>query len=191
MEEITYLKVLIYISIFLREYPKSEVFEYFDQEHYRHFNWTNEYEGIQLPAKILLSAPYSYIQESGGYDKSINQPISVMLPNKWIIDKMNLKQSLIDGEWIDNENKSIIYDPTIKKGNRFFEEYRSLLIKKKEFLEFLEKQNLSIIWIMWGEKQIRQKDWHRMGKFYEIGEICGYGYFDNENFIEEKWIYNK
>jgi len=178
-------------QIFLREYPKSEVFEYFNQESSSYFNWTDEYERIKLPAKILLTATYTYIQESGGYDKSIDESITVMLPNKWIIKKMNLKQSLTDGEWINNENKAIIYDPTIKKGNKFNQEYRSLLAQKKEFLEFLDKENLSIIWIMWGEKQIRQKDWHRSGKVYEIGEICGYGYFDNGNFIEEKWICNK
>jgi len=176
--------------IFLREYPNSEVFEYFDDEYYSQFSWTDMYNNIKLPSKILLTTT-EYVRESGSYDLSIEEYISVMLPNKWIVNKMNLKQSLTDGEWINNENKPIIYDPTIKKGNRFFEEYRSLLVHKKEFLEFLNKENLSIIWIMWGEKQIRQKDWYISGETYEIGQICGYGYFDNEKFVEDKWICNK
>jgi len=177
-------------QIFLREYPNSEIFKYFDDEYYSQFNWTNEYNDIKFPSKILLTTT-EYMKESGGYDKSIEEPISIMLPNKWIINKMNLNQNIMDGEWINNENKAVIYDPTIKKGNRFFEEYRSLLVQRKEFLEFLDKENLSIIWILWGEKQIRQKDWHRNGKVYEIGEICGYGYFDDEKFLEKKWICNK
>ena len=176
-------------QIFLREYPNSEVFEYFDDEYYSQFGWTDKYYNIKFPSKILLTTT-EYLKESGSYDKSIDEPISIMLPNKWIINKMNIKQSLIDGEWVNNENKPIIYDPTIKKESNF-EEYRSLLAKKKEFLKFLEQENLSIIWIMWGEKQIREKNWHTSGKTYEIWEICGYGYFDNGRFVEEKWICNK
>ncbi|WP_029523333.1 toll/interleukin-1 receptor domain-containing protein [Persephonella sp. KM09-Lau-8] len=178
-------------QIFLREYPNTEVYEYFNDEYYGQYTWTDEYNRIHLPCKILLTST-SYLKESVGYDKSIDKTIFIMLPHKWIVNKMDLQQSLIDGEWINNNHETIIFDPTVKK-DKFAKAYKGLLANKDKFLKFLEKENLTIIWIIWGEKQIRAENvGFRNSKVYDIGEICGYGYFDdNRRFVENKWICNK
>lgn len=74
-------------------------------------------------------------------DKSGAQ-FSYDMPCKTIFDGMNLQYAPIDGEFKNHFNNIVV-----KNKN-----YKGLLIKKKEFLEFLSNNNLDIIWTVLGEK---------------------------------------
>lgn len=74
-------------------------------------------------------------------DKSGAQ-FSYDMPCKTIFEGMNLQYAPIDGEFKNQFNNIVV-----KNKN-----YKGLLIKKKEFLEFLSNNNLDIIWTVLGEK---------------------------------------
>lgn len=74
-------------------------------------------------------------------DKSGAQ-FSYDMPCKTIFDGMNLQYAPIDGEFKNQLNEIIVTNKN----------YKGLLIKKKEFLEFLNQNNLDLIWTVLGEK---------------------------------------
>ena len=100
---------------------------------------------------------------------------------------MNLKQTINDGEWI-NENGDVIFlDPSIYSCcTTTYNENGVLVSDRKLFLEYLNQNNYTMVWIMWGEKQVRNTKDSLNKDFLGIGEIRGYGYIDDDsNFIED------
>lgn len=177
---------------FLREYPHSKTFEYFNNYYYGQTDWDDEFdhrEGV-IPCKVLLTST-SYMNEGRSYDMSVNESIEVALPNKWFVDKMELRQTSKDGEWVNEKNEVVFFDPTVD--NCCISEYNEngvLVADKRLLLEFLKKNSFTIVWIMWGEKQVRNTKGKVAGDddFLGIGEISGYGYIENNEFIEFKKI---
>lgn len=74
-------------------------------------------------------------------DKSGAQ-FSYDMPCKTIFEGMNLQYAPIDGEFKNQFNEILATNKN----------YKGLLIKKKEFLEFLSHNNLDVIWTVLGEK---------------------------------------
>lgn len=139
-----------------------------------------------MPCKILLTST-SYMNERSGYDKSVDETIEVALPNKWFVKEMDLKMTLVDGEWKNKQDEVVFYDPTIGSGSISpYNENGSLVADKKLLMEFLESNGYGLIWIMWGEKQVRSNgDGFNDDEFLGIAEISGYGYFYGDEFIED------
>lgn len=172
---------------FLREYPNSKSYEYFD-DYYGQMEWEDDFEigDNEIPCKVLLTST-SYFNEGRSYDKSVNETIEIGLPNKWFIKHMNLKQTINDGEWINEKGDVIFFDPSIHSCcTTTYNENGVLVSDKKFFLEYLNQNNYTMVWIMWGEKQVRNTKDSLNKDFLGIGEIRGYGYIDdNSNFVEE------
>jgi hypothetical protein len=174
---------------YLREYPNSKSYEYFDNYYYGQVEWDDDFEmnGSEIPCKILLTST-SYYNEGRSYDKSVEEGFEIGLPNKWFVKHMNLKQTINDGEWVNENGDVIFFDPSIDSCSvTEFNENGVLVSDKKLFLGYLEQSEYTMVWIMWGEKQVRNnRNSHNDDDFFGIGEIRGYGYIDdNSNFIEE------
>lgn len=176
---------------FLREYPNSKSYEYFDDYYYGQMDWEDDFgmKGGEIPCKVLLTST-SYYNEGRSYDKSVTDGFEIGLPNKWFIKHMNLKQTINDGEWVNKNGNVIFFDPSIDSCcTTEYNENGVLMSDKKLFLEYLEQNDYTIVWIMWGEKQVRNNsDSYNEDDFLGIGEIHGYGYIDDSNFIEEVMI---
>ena len=120
--------------------------------------WTKQGDHLEeMPAEVYVPM-YRYSHESNGYDCSTDEDISIFLPNKLLVDKMNLINNN-DGTFVNVNGEVIAYDPTIKE-----EGPDVLLIKKNEFLKFLNNNDYGIIWHVSGEKMIigggiRHEDW--------------------------------
>ena len=96
----------------------------------------------------MLPTVAEYSQESGGYDHSIEQTIRIYLPAPWLVEKLGLK--LIDGgkAVFANQNGNTLFkDPSISEDGP-----SSALINKKLFVEMLEREGLSAVWVVAGEK---------------------------------------
>lgn len=177
---------------FLREYPNSKTFAYFNNYYYGQTDWDDKFAHGEggIPCQVLLTST-SYMNEGRSYDTSVDEPLEIALPNKWLIDQMGLNQTLKDGEWVNGENEVVFFDPTID--SCFISEYNenSVLVADKELLfKFLESNGLTMVWIMWGEKQVRNAT-EKVGEddcFLGIGEISGYLYIENNKFKEFKKI---
>lgn len=102
-------------------------------------------------------------------DKSGAQ-FSYNMPCKTIFDGMGLHYAPIDGEFKNTLNQIVVTNKN----------YSGLLIKKKEFLEFLNHNNLDVIWTVMGEKMSynARRDYNYFKElsgvyFIENGEIKG------------------
>jgi hypothetical protein len=175
---------------YLREYPDSSSYNYIDNDYYGQMTWDDSFGNTSsiIPAKVLLTST-SYFNEGKSYDLSVEEGIEVKLPNKWFIDKMNLRQSLNDGEWINKNNEVVFFDPTVE--SCCVSEYNEngvLVANKKLLLDYLDKNGYSIFWILWGEKEVRntESSFGKNDDFLGISEISGYGYLNGSNFIESK-----
>lgn len=176
-----------YSNVHLREYPNSQAYRKIDIDYYGQLDWDNRSDDMGLlPHKILLTAT-SYLKERGTYDASLVDNISINLPNKWFINEMELKQSLIDGEWINEKNEVVFFDPTIKSCcSHGFGDSGILMANKELLLNWLDDNGYKILWILSGEKNIRNTDKDKFDdtKFIGYGGVSGYAYFDGDEFIE-------
>lgn len=168
---------------YLREYPYSKAYDYINIDYYQQPRWQSV-EGASF--NILLTS-IAYFNEGKSFDKSVNESIEIALPNKWLVEQMQLKQTLNDGEWIDSAGRVIFFDPTVSSGSLTqYDENGILIADKKLLLEFLEENNLTLVWIMWGEKQVRNVGGnYRKEDFLGIAEIQSISYWDDSRIIDE------
>lgn len=127
-------------EMFIGEYPwyfsceLSEGFQKIDRDY--------GFSGKVLPTVT------EYSQERGSWDYSIDETIRIYLPAPWIVENLGLK--LIDGKRAiyANQNGEIIFkDPSISEQGP-----SAALINKRVFIEMLERDGLSAVWIIAGEK---------------------------------------
>lgn len=172
------------IHVFLGEFYWSPV--YFDGVG-GDSEWIKECDhgNMELPCEVLLPN-IDYLCEKGVYDCSLDEPISITLPSKSIVDMMGLKWDGKDYKFYNKEGKLIAFDPSIDE-----EGPSSLLINKEEFLKFLDDNDLSIVWTLLGEKNIINSShtnttgWLEISGIYKIdgNNIVGHR---NEEFMESR-----
>lgn len=168
---------------YLREYPYSKAYDYINIDYYQQPHWQSV-EGTSF--NILLTST-SYFNEGKSFDKSVNESIEIALPNKWLVEQMQLKQTLNDGEWIDSTGRVVFFDPTVNSCCLTrYNENSVLFADKKLLLEFLEKNHLTLVWIMWGEKQVRNAgDNYRKEDSLGIAEIQSISYWDGSKIVDK------
>ncbi len=130
-----------FYRVFLGEFYWSPAFDYSDYN-----TWTNEER--QIPGQLLITAE-RYVCESSSYDCSIDDTISIYLPNKLIVDKMNLRWDGSDGRVIDDKGSLIAFDPSVRAPGP-----GALLVNQDIFLRFLDENKYDINWTVIGEKII-------------------------------------
>lgn len=99
-------------------------------------------------------------------DKSGAQ-FSYDMPCKTIFEGMNLQYAPIDGEFKNQFNEIIVTNKN----------YKGLLIKKKEFLEYLINNNLDVIWTVLGEKSSYNPRSSNNNNYYK--ELSGVFFIEN------------
>lgn len=135
-----------FYEVFLGEYPNSVAFE----DLRGNYNiWTKEggeNQNLQIPVVVTDD---SYLNEFT-LDCSHTGSISIKLPCKWLVKKMNLKHKYLDGRFYNDNDDLVTIDTSI------FEENipSSLLINKKVILKYLNNNNYVILWTLLGEKQL-------------------------------------
>lgn len=175
---------------YLREYPHSEAYKNIDDDYNRQPSWTDTFKDSDnnIPDEVLLTAT-GYFKERGEFDHSISDSIEIKLPSKYFVNEMKLNQTFKDGEWINEEGEVVFFDPTVDNGNiSTFNENGVLIADKKLLLKFLEENGYILFWILWGEKQVRNVKGLNHNDFLGISKISGYGYFDDNEFVENMKI---
>lgn len=90
----------------------------------------------------------SYTCERGNYDYSIDQTISIEIPAGWLSSAMGLR--LANGRtpiYVDRSGKEMFFDPSVISSGP-----AAALIDRDAFLEMLDREDLSAIWVIAGEK---------------------------------------
>ncbi|WP_342472465.1 hypothetical protein MHH70_02505 [Metasolibacillus sp. FSL H7-0170] len=127
---------------FLREYPWHSYYKDFDI-------WRNDEDSRTLNIQHLVPVN-EYEWETGERDKSIDQYISLYLPNQQLIKDLNLNWSLGNfSTWENSDGKIIFMDPSeLENGPS------AALIESVQFEQWLGENDLQVIWFIGGEKQI-------------------------------------
>ncbi|MCM0150017.1 ATP-binding protein [Photobacterium galatheae] len=165
-------------QVFDREYYWSPAFKYFNNYYYgglEHYKITDRNNGNFICDIALTSSKYSWEK---GTDNSIEGSFSILKPSKFVYDNMNLTPSENVAEFTDQNHQVVCYSPSVYNDSKPY-----LLVKKKAFIEFLQKQKLKIIWTVLGEKNIIGGHSYS-GEYQGRLEIRGAYYLDEENNVD-------
>lgn len=139
-----------YYDVFLGEFHWAK--QYLEQ--YGNDNeWISGDERSRIPKKILVPVE-EYANGGSGFDCSTDHGIQIKIPSGFLARKMNLKNA-VDGRFYGPEDNLLAFDPSLLEYGP-----SALLVKREEFIEFLEKNNLSIFWTVFGEKQVLDGSWN-------------------------------
>lgn len=127
-------------DLFVGEYPWHPACSIGD-------DWKSIYRDYGYSGKVLPTV--SELEKgAGGYDYSLKQNISFYLPAPWLISKLGLR--LVDGHelrFANNLGQTIFKDPSIHESGP-----SAALIDKATFIDLLQREHLTPIWIIAGEK---------------------------------------
>lgn len=138
---------------FLGEYPWHPV--------YRRISGWQTYDNFGksiLPRYFSPVAEYAW--EAGNADKdfSIDSSLSCYLPAKELVMSMGLRRTTGDnGSW-ENDDGVIFRDPSLMENGPGY-----ALIRSQQLDEWLNDEDLAILWLIGGEKQLFS---HNSDKFY-------------------------
>lgn len=128
-------------DFYLGEYPWHPELQNVDQ-------WSAPGEGWRSTPAPTRATVASYTCESGGYDYSIDRTVSVEIPAPWLAKAMGLR--LASGKspiYVDDSGRTIFYDPSVVEAGP-----AAALVDRDAFLQMLEREGLSAIWVIAGEK---------------------------------------
>ena len=149
----------------------------------------NVYFGSNEDIPIIMTTDECYWEE--GYDHSKEGTIGFLRPVPYLFHGMNMRHGKVDGTYYDEAaiDRLIAFDPAILGKAK-----SNLFIDKKSLLDFLDAEGLTIVWALFGEKQIIGKDWRFIKEQYP-GRLCisGFAYYDNgqlQSQIKTEWEEN-
>ena len=136
--------------MFSREYYWASAYDTFKSEYYGGNNWDDFYDrrtNRKLICKVAKTA-IEYLWENE-HDYSKDESISFYKPSELVFRLLNLQYTDVEGILANAEREIICFDPSIK-----YNMPKCLLVRKKDFLETLDANNLSVFWSILGEKQV-------------------------------------
>lgn len=134
-------------NVFLGEFFWAPAFEYHNIPYYYHSGWTRGHDK-PIPKELLVSTD-QYMQEGNVFDCSIDETVHIFLPTKWIADNMMLEWDGAEGQYFDEKNNLIAFDPSVRTSGP-----GALVINRDAFLKFLNDSGHDILWTILGEKNI-------------------------------------
>lgn len=160
-------------QIFSREYYWSRAFTFFKKPYYGGQIWHDvslgDYSNPKIIGKVKLTTE-SFLWEEE-YDYSKEETIAFFKPTNELFKGMRMKFSKVEGEFINQENEVICFDPSVNNKS-----ISCLLVRKKDFISFLRKRKLKIFWTVLGEKLI--SGMHPKTEIFKRLEISGLYYLD-------------
>lgn len=158
-------------QVFSREFYWSPAYKYFSKAYYNGESWKGiDHGSKRFKEKVIVTTDFFLWEEE--YDYSKKEVIKFFKPCDILFNEMNLKFSKREGELLNQNNELVCFDPSVN-----YPSLSCLLIRKKDFLEFLLKNDLRICWTVLAEKRILGGDLHdKTGRL----EISGLYYLDND-----------
>lgn len=162
---------------FFGEYPWHPIYK--DME-----EWSTSL-GFGVEAKIenlIPSVVYEWEHRSSDY--SIDASISIYLPSKTLIEELDLHpEPQKFGTWVNNDKKTVFFDPSVESAGP-----SAALVNKEILLSWLESNDLCLVWLIGGEKQIFTRWAHEFfgrlnfNGLYVLGEkgVTGQLWFERE-----------
>ena len=138
---------------FLGEYPWHPV--------YRRISGWQTYDSFgksKLPRYFSPVAEYGWEAGNADKDYSLDSSLSFYLPAKELVRSMGLRRTIDDnGSW-ENDDGVIFKDPSLMENGPSY-----ALIRSQQLDEWLNNEDLAILWLIGGEKQLFS---HNSDRFY-------------------------
>jgi hypothetical protein len=163
-------------QIFSREYYWSPAYKDFSKNYYSG-EFISKIKRPGTKSFIKLITPVEYFLWEEEFDCSKEEAITYYLPTDFLFNGMEMQYSVKDGYFENKDGEIICYDPSIENNS-----VQCLLVHKLDLIEFLEKNELTIIWLFSGEKRIdsgfsEPKNLDKLelyGLYYfEDNKVCG------------------
>ncbi|NUN09210.1 MAG: hypothetical protein HUU54_08550 [Ignavibacteriaceae bacterium] len=162
----------------IHEFPTySTHYEIFLREYY----WAPAFKSLAYSDRKIITIDrkrfncidtvLNYLWEEE-YDCSKDEAISFYIPSKTIFEELCMKHAKKDGYFLNQEDELICFDPSIYENG-----ISSLLIRRSSLEQYLEKNNLTILWKITGEKNIL--GWSTETKYLGRNEYYGLYYLQN------------
>lgn len=166
-------------SMYFKEYYWSKAYEHFQDYYYGCKTDWDEIDENGYEGKVALTTE-NYFWEKGN-DYSKDDTINILRPSKVLFDGLGMKYTADVDIYNDEDNeKTICFEPSVKN-----ETFQCLLVDKKSLIQFLEENNLTIVWINIAEKRPNTGHNH---DFLGTMEISQYYYLENNEICYGKTI---
>lgn len=146
----------------------------------------NDSDGYYFSSSIGTNIRYyplvsHYEWEADGVDQSIEKSIRIYVPSKTVIQGLSLSASLTDfGSWGTEKGEQAFLDQSAHhKGPS------SALIRSDLLQNWLSKNDLQLVWLIGGEKQLFTKD---ARKFYGRLVYSGIYKLTEDGIVGENWF---
>jgi hypothetical protein len=160
-----------FYNAFYREYPNQSSFTQLYTPYYGREDWQSR---DNMPVSIMVTDD-EYLKELNGSDSSVTDSIRIKLPSRPIYNGMNLRNTIVDGQFRDEKQNIVFTDPHILEPGP-----SSLLSSRKQFKDFLQNNNYELVWTILGEKQTLGGGIGRSDKWPGRFEFSAVYYFNLE-----------
>lgn len=146
---------------------------YFDSE--KEEKWRN-ISSKRYKVIVTTTNAKGYIDgDKSGANKTYN------IPCKTLFEGLGLQYSRLDGDFKE-ENGKIIVKANSEVG---------VLVRKDYLFEYLMANDFDIIWIISGEKLVKEQNYNGHRDYFHGSQPCGVFYFEENNFNGEFKIFNR
>jgi hypothetical protein len=163
-------------SMYFKEYYWSKAYEHFQDYYYGCKTDWDQMDEHGYGKKIALTTENYFWEKNNDYSK--NDTINILCPSKIIFDGLSMQYSDSIGIYTDINSETICFEPSVS--NKTFQ---CLLINKAKLIHFLEKNDLTIVWINIAEKRPNTGHNH---DFLGTMEISQYYYFEDRKIHQGK-----
>jgi len=135
-------------EVFLGEFFWSPSYTYYSHPYERTVGWQEGHFNHHMP-KPIMPLTELYSNEASGFDCSVDESYTIILPSKLIIERMGLQWKGVEGSYFNSNGKLVAFDPSVKESGPGV-----LLVDREAFLSFLSDNNYAVLWTILGEKQL-------------------------------------
>ncbi len=165
-------------EVFSREFYWSSAYEYFKKDYYCGMENHEIYDYPKQKEVCQVMTTINRFLWEEEFDYSKDDTIRFLKPSKHIFNKMGLEYSANEGEFINKQGELICFDPSVNNDSQSF-----LLINKDAFLKYLEENEIRLLWLVYGEKDIMYGT-PSPPVYYGRQDIIGIYYFNDRNEID-------
>ncbi len=165
-------------NVYTREYYWSHVYnETVCNENYKNIPFS---VGHKVYDNIIMEPAYLQYTLSTEDDASAEEGVSIsmLMPNEWLYNGLQLKFSCDDGVWLDSKGEIAILDNYMYSG-----EHSALLVRKDILLDYLNTTGKVMFWPILTERMIRAKG-TGYANHHQNG---GWAYMDKLGTIHQKF----
>ena len=138
-------------DFYLGEYGWSQAFRHIFKPFYGYSDWEEPGDGCPTSVKL---ASFQYTAEAGTFDCSIEESFSLRLPHHDFVAKLGLKWLGTGTDFCDPRGSRVAFDPTVHEDGP-----SSLLLREDCVSEYLTQNDLALVWVVQGEKNVLGKGW--------------------------------